>query len=90
MVAPGRGVLASVLSCAYDWDRATIHSRKQRVRTRNVRVEELELVEQALDEYENGKAQLADYLILGVARAASETLLTFDEKLARTPGVTLL
>jgi predicted nucleic-acid-binding protein len=83
--------LGWVLSCAYEWDRATIHSRMQRlVRTRNVRVEELELVEAALDEYENGKAQLADYLILGVARAASETLLTFDKKLARTPGVSLL
>ena len=37
-----------------------IHSRVQRlVRTRNVRVEELELVEAALDEYESGKAKLA-------------------------------
>lgn len=80
-----------VLSAAYSWDRETIHSRIQRlVRTRNVRIEELELVEAALDEYESGKAQLADYLIVGVARAASETLLTFDKKLARSPGVTLL
>ena len=60
------------------------------VRTRNVRVEELELVEAALDEYESGKAQLADYLILGVARAHSDSLLTFDKKLARSPAVTLL
>lgn len=80
-----------VLSAAYRWDRATIHSRIQRlVRTRNVRVEELELVEVALDEYESGKAQLADYLIIGVARVASDTLLTFDKKLGRSPGVTLL
>jgi predicted nucleic-acid-binding protein len=80
-----------VLAAAYAWDRATIHSRIQRlVRTRNVRIEELELVEAAIDEYESGKAQLADYLILGVARAASETLLTFDKKLGRSPGVTLL
>jgi predicted nucleic-acid-binding protein len=80
-----------VLSAAYEWDRATIHARVQRlVRTRNVRVEELELVESALDEYENGKAQLADYLILGTARAVTDALLTFDKKLARSPGVTLL
>jgi predicted nucleic-acid-binding protein len=55
-----------------------------------VRVEEIELVEAALDEYESGKAQLADYLIVGVARVASDTLLTFDKKLARSAGVTLL
>ncbi len=80
-----------VLAAAYAWDRTTIHSRVQRlVRTRNVRVEELELVEAALDEYESGKAQLADYLIVGVARAVSDTLLTFDKKLGRSPGVTLL
>jgi predicted nucleic-acid-binding protein len=80
-----------VLAAAYSWDRATIHSRVQRlVRTRNVRVEELELVESALDEYESGRAELADCLIVGVARAASEALLTFDRKLGRSPGVTLL
>lgn len=38
----------------------------------------------------HGKAELADYLILGVARAASDTLFTFDKKLARSPGVTRL
>jgi predicted nucleic acid-binding protein len=36
------------------------------------------------------KAQLADYLILGVARASSDALLTFDKKLARSPGAQLL
>ena len=80
-----------VLSSAYEWDRATIQARVQRlVRTRNVYVEELELVEAALDEYAAGKAQLADYLILGVARASSDALLTFDKKLARSPDVQLL
>lgn len=80
-----------VLDAAYEWERATIHSRIQRlVRTRNVRVEQLELVEAALDEYAQGKAQLADYLILGVARAEAGELLTFDRKLARSSAVTLL
>lgn len=80
-----------VLDAAYEWDRATIHSRLQMlVRTRNVRVEELELVEVALEEYAQGKAQLADYLILGMARAQAAELLTFDKKLARSPDVTLL
>jgi predicted nucleic-acid-binding protein len=83
--------VGSVLATAYAWDRVTIHSRIQLlVRTRNVRIEQLELVEAALDEYQSGKAQLADYLILGVARATTDTLLTFDKKLGRSPGVTLL
>jgi predicted nucleic-acid-binding protein len=60
------------------------------VRTRNVRVEELELVEAALEEYAQGRAQLADYLILGMAHAQAAELLTFDKKLARSPDVTLL
>jgi predicted nucleic-acid-binding protein len=83
--------IAWVLSAAYEWDRATIHSQLQRLaRTRNVRIEELELVEAALQEYAEGKAQLADCLILGVARAHADTLLSFDKRLGRTPGVTLL
>lgn len=82
---------AWVLEAAYEWDRATIHGRVRRlVRTRNVMIEELELVERALDEYAAGKAQLADYLILGKARSAADELLTFDKKLAREADATLL
>lgn len=80
-----------VLATAYDWDRATIHGRvAQLIRTRGVDVEELELVEEALASYARGKADLADYLILGRARAAGGPLLTFDRKLAREKDVTLL
>jgi predicted nucleic-acid-binding protein len=85
--------LAWVLGVAYRWDRATLHGRiALLVRTRGVYVEELELVERALGEYEHGKADLADYLILGRARAQSATgsLLTFDKKLSRAKGVSLL
>jgi predicted nucleic-acid-binding protein len=99
--AKGDGVFVSlivlaeifwVLSAAYAWDRATIHDRISRlVRTRGVELEELELVQQALDSYAAGKADLADYLILGKARqAAGGPLITFDKKLAREPGITLL
>ena len=53
--------------------------------------ERIELVQQALDEYLMGKAGLSDYLILGKARSApGGELLTFDRKLAREDGVTLL
>lgn len=80
-----------VLATAYDWERATIHARvAQLVRTRGVEVEELELVEEALAGYEKGKADLAEYLVLGRARRAGGSLLTFDRKLAREPDVTLL
>ncbi len=81
-----------VLAAAYDWKRAVIHERLSRlVRTRGVVVEELELVSRALDGYIAGGADLADYLILEKARgAAGATLLTFDKKLAREKGATLL
>lgn len=80
-----------VLAAAYQWDRATIHGRVRRlVRTRNVVIEDLELVERALDEYVTGKAELADYLILGKARTAADQLLTFDKKLAREADAALV
>jgi predicted nucleic-acid-binding protein len=80
-----------VLAAAYQWDRATIHARVLRlVRTRGVVIEELELVERALDEYAIGKADLADYLILGKARSDASELLTFDKKLARERDTVLL
>jgi len=80
-----------VLAAAYEWDRATIHARLTRlVRTRGVEIELLELVEQALDDYAAGKADLADYLILGKARSIGQKLVTFDRKLARENDVTLL
>lgn len=81
-----------VLAAAYGWDRVTIHGRLARLlRTKGVVIEELELVQQALDEYLAGKASFSDYLILGKARSApGGELLTFDRKLAREDGVTLL
>ena len=81
-----------VLNSAYEWDRATIHAQVSRlVRTRGVVVEELELAQAALDAYEHGKAGLADYLILGKARRGpGGALVTFDRRLARDKGVTLL
>ncbi len=82
---------AWVLAAGYGWDRATIESRLRRLlRTRNVVVEDIELVERALDEYAAGRAEVADYLILGKARQHAGELLTFDKRLAREPGTTLL
>lgn len=80
-----------VLTAAYGWDRATIHRQVGRlVRTRGVFVEELELVEQALEAFASGRANLADYLIVGKARSAGARLATFDKTLAKEAGATLL
>lgn len=80
-----------VLATAYEWDRATIHARvSQLARTRGVELEDAELVEEALAVYAKGKADLADYLVLGRARTVGGPLLTFDRKLAREPGASLL
>lgn len=98
--AKGKGVFVSlvvlaeiawVLSAAYDWDRRMIHDRlHQLVRTRGVSLENLELVEAALEGYGEGKAGLADYLVVEKARSIGAELLTFDKRLARVHGVTLL
>lgn len=83
--------VAWVLSGAYEWDRPTIHGRLSRLaRTRGVICEELELVETALEEYRVGKADFADYVIVGRSRSAGAELITFDKRLAREVGVKLL
>jgi predicted nucleic-acid-binding protein len=83
--------VAWVLSTAYGWDRESIHDRLGRlVRTRGVLVEDLELVESALDRFRGGKAELADYLIAEKATSVGAELLTFDGRLAREDGVRLL
>ena len=84
--------IAWVLSAGYGWNRQSIHERMTRlVRTGGVIVEDIELVDTALSRYLGGGADLADYLIVARSRSAGATgLLTFDRRLAREPGVTLL
>jgi predicted nucleic-acid-binding protein len=84
--------IAWVLSTGYDLDRATIHGLLTRlVRTRGVKTEDFELVEEALDAYRTGKADFPDYLILTKARSrGAARLLTFDRKLAAERWVSLL
>lgn len=83
--------VAWVLSGAYRWDRATIEDRLRKLaRTRGVVIEDLELVERALDELSRGTADFADYLIAGKVRSAAGGLLTLDRRLARSEGVSLL
>jgi predicted nucleic-acid-binding protein len=83
--------VAWVLAAAYEWDRSMIHDRLSRlVRTRGVVLEELELVEGALEQYVRGPADFADYLVVGKARSVGANLLTFDKRLGRAQGVRLL
>jgi predicted nucleic-acid-binding protein len=84
--------IAWVLRAGYGLGRTSIHERLAKLmRTRGVIVEAGELVEEALDRYRHGKAELADYLILGKSRSANALpLLTFDRKLARERGARLL
>jgi predicted nucleic-acid-binding protein len=83
--------VAWVLKAGYEWEREVIHARLDRLmRTRGVAFEDLDLVQAALEEYARGKAEFADCLIVGKARGVGATLLTFDRRLARAPGVTLL
>ncbi len=83
--------LAWVLRAAYGWDRATIHERLSRlVRTRGVAFEDLDLVDGALERYRAGGAELPDYLIVAKAQSVGDALFTFDKRLARADGVTLI
>jgi predicted nucleic-acid-binding protein len=84
--------IAWVLADGYQWGRTIIYDRLMRlVRTRGIMVEDLNLVADALDGYRNGKADLADYLILEKAQdAGAVALLTFDRMLAREGHVNLL
>jgi predicted nucleic-acid-binding protein len=83
--------VAWVLSAAYHWERSMIHESLARlVRTRGVLIEELELVESALDCFQRGKADFADYLIVQTAVAVGAELVTFDKRLARERGVRML
>jgi predicted nucleic-acid-binding protein len=80
-----------VLRAAYGWNRTTIHGRLSRlVRTRGVAFEDLGIVEAALERYLDGACDLADYLIVGRAKSIGAELLTFDRRLSRIEGVTLL
>ena len=83
--------IAWILSAAYNWNRSAIHDRLARlIRTRGVFVEELELVESALECFQRGKADFADYLIVETAGSIGAELITFDKRLAREEGVRLI
>lgn len=81
-----------VLRRSYKLDRDLIFQVIQQVLdTRGVVVEDEGQVREALSEFEAGRGDLADYLILEEAkRVQALPVITFDRKFARTRGVELL
>lgn len=81
-----------VLRSAYGFDRPTIAATLHRLLgSEGVCTEDETIVLRALDGYEVGPADFADYVILEAARAGgSLPLNTFDERLARAPGTRLV
>jgi predicted nucleic-acid-binding protein len=80
---------AWVLAYTYELDRKAILAHlRLLIRTRGVLVEEADLIAGALDAYEKGAADLADYVILAsTRRAGCRALLTFDRRLGKERGV---
>lgn len=81
-----------VLRGAYRFDRAAIATALKRLTTlEGVVIENAPLISRALDAYETGTADFADYVILGSSRNANALpLLTFDERLARATDAELV
>lgn len=53
------------------------------------RLQDAAAYREALEGYGAGAADFADCLVLAAARAAQVQILTFDRRLARSPGLTL-
>jgi predicted nucleic-acid-binding protein len=81
-----------VLRVAYTFDRATtVAALRRLVNVEGVVAEDGPAILRALDAYETGPADLADYVILYSAdRAGASPLWTFDARLARAPGAKLV
>jgi predicted nucleic-acid-binding protein len=81
-----------VLRVAYRFDRAAIAlALKRLVASEGVVIEDAPLVSRALEAYETGTADFADYVILVASRNADALpLLTFDERLARAADAELV
>jgi predicted nucleic-acid-binding protein len=83
---------AWVLAQGYKLSRTIVHERLDRLaRTRGVTLENPGVMLEALIDYADGAADLADYVIRASASSAGALpVLTFDRKLAREEDVELL
>lgn len=83
---------AWVLAYTYELNRKAIHDHLlSLIRTRGVVVDEADLIQDALDAYQKGAADFADYVILAAARRrGSRTVFTFDRTLGKERGASAL
>ena len=81
-----------VVRVSYGFDRATIAQTVRRlIDIDGVVAEDEPTVRRALDRYERGSAEFADYVILESSREASALpVLTFDERFAREADAQLV
>jgi predicted nucleic-acid-binding protein len=81
-----------VVRVSYGFDRATIAEALRRlVDIEGVVVEHEPTIRRALDRYERGSAEFADYVLLESSRDASALpVLTFDQRFARETDVQLV
>jgi len=79
--------LAWVLKSA-GWTRSRIYAALVELEGQaSVHLDRAPEVHQALEDFRAGKADFADYLALNLAKSlGARALLTFDQKLARSPG----
>jgi predicted nucleic-acid-binding protein len=84
--------LTWVLRVAYRFDRPTTAAAVRRlVDTEGVVIEDPDVTDRALDAFEAGQADFADYMILRAAACANASpLWTFDEQLAGVPGAQIV
>jgi predicted nucleic-acid-binding protein len=83
--------LAWVLSRGYKYERQTIAAILRRILSvRELQVQDSEIAWQALNHFENGKADFADYLI-GVSNRESKAIVTYTfDKIAAESDLFLL
>ena len=82
---------AWVLGSAYGLEKSEIIRVLEHLRNNTAFVlQNAEIYEEGLSAYRKGGADFSDYLIEAESRAKKSQLVTFDKKLARLGGVTLL
>ena len=100
-LADGEPVVVSLLtmletewvlrSCAAIGKKTVISAFRKLLESRDLRIEQEEVLEEALYHYENNTVDFADCLMASrYTRLGCSAMLTFDKKAANVPGITLL
>lgn len=100
-LADGEPVVVSLLailetewvlrSCASLGKKTVISTFRMLLESRDLRIEQEEVLEEALYNYENNNADFADcFMAARYSRLGCSAMLTFDKKAAGVPGILLL